>query len=78
MDTCGDEKEWCNWQKLKVLLEEIESPTQETHHAFPPSLSSARVIAQDGPRIKKSTKPLKARIPSDLEQLTLIQVNLVM
>ena len=68
-------KEWCNWQKWKVLLEEIESPDQETHHALPPSLSSARVIAQDRPRTKKSTKLLKALIPSDLQPLFLIQVN---
>ena len=71
-------KEWCNWQKWKVLLEEIESPDQETHHALPPSLSSARVIAQDRPRTKKSTKLLKALIPSDLQRLFLIQVNPVM
>jgi len=71
-------KEWCNWQKLKVLPEEIESPNQETHQAFPPSLSSARITGQDRTKTKKSTRPLKALIPSELEQVFLIQVNLVM
>ena len=78
LDTCGDEKRMVQLAEIKGPTGRIESPNQETHQDFPPSLSSARIIAQDRPKTKKSTRPIKALIPSDLEQLFLIQVNLVM